>query len=210
MVMSNRTPKPPGQASIVRVLGEGVHSDLRAAYRELVDRAAEACARRAAVDPSFRAAILVSTQTISGIAHVSITDNGETFEADAFRALYQVVQTGRLGAIKRALATQEPRDVVGTFGASLMAAFIIADRITITCRAHDAAAAEGLKFTCDSRSYDLGPTTVARAGTTVQLRVRPDRQRLGTLETIREALAKHAAGVPYPIRIGADPTPINA
>lgn len=206
--MTRQSPKQPGQSSLVRVLGEGVHTDLRAAYRELVDRAADACARRAALDPGHRGTILVSTQTISGVAHVTIADNGETFEADAFRALYQVVQSGRVGAVKRALAQHDPADVVGAFGAALLAAFLIADRVTITSRAHDAGADEGLRFTCDSRSYQLEATTVPRPGTTVSLRVRADRQRLGTLETVREALAAHARTVAYPIRLGSDPTPL--
>jgi molecular chaperone HtpG len=209
--MPDRTPKQPGINSIARVLGERVHSDLTAAYRELVDRAADACARRAARDPSFRGSILVSTQTLGGINHAAITDNGETFEADAFRQLYDVIQRGRTGAVARALdEARDPSDVVGTFGAALMAAFLVADRITITSRAHEAAPAAGLVFACDSRSYELTPATVPRPGTVVQLRVRVDRQKFGSLEIIREALAKHALEIPFPIRIGADPTPINA
>ncbi len=205
-----RDEKPPGFASFARVLGEGVHADMRAAYRELVDRAADACARRASIDDRFTGSILVSTQTIGGVAHVSITDNGETFEADAFRELYTVIQSGRMGAIKRALATEPAHDVVGAYGAALMAAFLIADRIVITCRAHTAAPTEGLKFACDSRSYDLEPCSVARPGTVVQLRIRVDRQRLGKLDTIREALVEHARTVAFSVRIGADPDPINA
>lgn len=195
--------------SLARVLGERVHSDLTAGYRELVDRAADACARRAAHDPRFTGAILVSTQTLGGVAHASITDNGETFEADAFRELYQVIQRGRTGAVARALAERDPHDVVGTFGAALLAAFLVADRIAITSRAHDAAPREGLRFTCDSRSYQLAAAAVPRPGTTVQLRIRPDRQRFGALEAIRAALADHARAIPFAIRIGSDPTPIN-
>ncbi len=210
--MAVTPPKQPGHVSLARVLGEGVHTDPRAAYRELVDRAHDACARQLTVDPGFVPSILVSTQTIGGVMHVSITDNGEAFEADAFRELYQVIQTGRSGAVKRALATagaSNAHDVVGPFGAALLAAFLVADRIVILTRHHGTHVDDGIKFTCDSRAYQLAPTNLARAGTTVQLRVRKDRQRLGTIEVLREALLDHARTRPYPIRIGADPTPIN-
>lgn len=187
-----------GTTSLARHVGEGIYTDPRAAFRELVDRAADACARRLAIDPDHGPSILVSTQTIGGVAHVSVTDNGEAFEADAFRALYQVIQSGRLGAVKRALARDGAADVVGTFGASLLAAFLLADRIVITARHHGSAATEAVRFTCDSRTYQLEACTAARAGSTVQLRVRHHLQKLATIDAIRETLAD----VPYPIRIG--------
>ncbi|MCX5744631.1 MAG: hypothetical protein NT062_19245 [Proteobacteria bacterium] len=205
-------PKPPGHLSLARVLGEGVHGDPRVAYRELVDRAHEACALRLANDPACVPSILVSTQTIGGLAHVSVTDNGEAFEADAFRALYQVIQAGRLGAVKRKLASAGAagaHDVVGRFGSALLAAFMLANRVVITARRHDTPPDAALRFTCDSRTYQLEPTTSARPGTIVQLRIRATMQQVATVEVIRKALAAHALAIPFPVRIGADPVPIN-
>lgn len=209
--MSKKVPEPnPQFTSLARVVGEGANLDPRAAYRELVDRARDACARRLEIDPAHVPSILVSTQSLGGVAHVSVTDNGEAFEADAFRELYAVIQNGRLGAVKRKLAASaSPADVVGTFGAALLAAFLLADKIVITSRPHGADAEESTKFTCDSRNYTIAPTSSARAGTIVMMRVRPNMQKLGTLEMIREALATHGKTIAYPIRLGSDPVPIN-
>ena len=194
-------PKAPGFASLARVLGEGVHSDLtRRVSRARRSRRRCVRARAAHRSDRFVGSILVSTQTIGGVAHVSITDNGETFEADAFRELYTVIQQRphRRGQA-RARRGGEPSDVVGTFGAALMAAFLVADRITITSRAHDRGADRGR---CGSRA-----TAGATSSTPRSVRARPARScscacasiasDFGSLEVVREALAKHALEIPF-------------
>lgn len=189
-----------------------VADDPRNAYRGLVDRAHDACMRRlAANDPSYVPAILVSTHTVAGTAHISICDNGDPIVADDVRKLYELMRSGRSGAVHRALGEVDDAErVVGQLGAGLLAAVLLADQIQITTRGHAQPADAGTRYTCDSRTYDHVACRVPRAGSIVQLRVRPDLQAMANIDVVREALVPHAKLLELPIRVGNDPTPINA
>ena len=192
-----KTPDPmldaPHVSGVLRRFGEDLHEDPLVAYRSLVDRAHAACVRRASVASNYTAAILVGTQTIGGVAQVSICDNGEALEAFEVRRLYAAIRTGRAGAVGRAL----------------LASLLVADQITIQTRAHTAPAESGARYICNSRTYTAEPYRLARPGTLIQLRIRRDRQQLGTVDVVRGALVQHARSLALPIRVGADPNPIN-
>lgn len=188
-----------------------VADDARNAYRGLVDRAHDACMRLARQDPSYVPAILVSTHTVAGIAHISICDNGEPIVADDVRKLYELMRSGRTGAVHRALGESgDAERVVGQLGAGLLAAVLLADQIQITTRGHTQPAETGVRYTCDSRTYDHVTCRVPRPGSVVQLRVRPELQAMAHIDVVRETLVPHAKGLALPVRVGNDPKPINA
>lgn len=206
-----------GQASpfvsgVLQRLGGDLHEDPLVAYRSLVDRAHRACMERAALASNFTAAILVGTQTLGGVAHVAVCDNGEALAPFEIRTLYAAIRTGRAGAMRRALieAGADGADsIIGRFGVALLAAFLIADQITISTRSHAAPPDAGVRYSCNTRTYLAEPFRMARAGTIVQLRIRKEHEALGSLDVVRESLMAHARTLPLPIRVGADPNPIN-
>lgn len=203
----------PFASGILKRFGEELHEDPLVAYRALVDRAHAACLVRATVASNYSPAILVGTQTLGGIAHVSFADNGEALAASEVRTLYAAIRTGRAGAVRRALleAGADGADsILGRLGVAMLAAFLIADKVTVTTRGPFAAPADGARYVCTSRTYTAERANVPRAGTLVQLRVRPELQDLGTVDVVRGALIEHARGLSLPIRVGADLTPINA
>jgi molecular chaperone HtpG len=206
-------PGPPFVSGVLRRFGEDLHEDPLVAYRALVDRAHGACLRRATVASNFAAQILVTTQTTRGIAHVSICDNGEALAAAEVRTLYAAIRTGRAGAVRRALlaAGADGADsIIGRLGVALLAAFRISDQVTIATRSDLAPPDAGVRYTCNSRTYLAEPQRIPRAGTIVQLRIRPEHQALGAVEAVRDALVDHARTLRLPVRVGADPVPINA
>jgi HSP90 family molecular chaperone len=212
-----KTPDPtldaPHVSGVLRRFGEDLHEDPLVAYRSLVDRAHTACVRRASVASNYTAAILVGTQTIGGVAQVSICDNGEALEAFEVRRLYAAIRTGRAGAVGRALlasGVDGADSVIGPLGVALLASLLVADQITIQTRAHTAPADSGARYICNSRTYTAERYRLARPGTLIQLRIRRDRQQLGTVDVVRAALVQHARSLALPIRVGADPNPINS
>jgi molecular chaperone HtpG len=178
--------------------------DAFAAYRALVDRAQAACVKRQEETLAFAPAILVTTQTIGGVAHVSICDNGEALPPGEVRQLYSAIRTGRAGAVQRALiasGVDGAESIVGRLGVSLLSSFVIADRVTITTRAHTVRAEAGIRFVCDSRTYSAEPYRVARPGTIVQLRIRPEQAAMATPALVRDALEGYAQTLALPVRI---------
>ena len=205
--------RAPFVSGMLRRFGEDIHEDPLVAYRALVDRAHAACMRRGMIASNFSPSILVATQSLGGVNHVSVCDNGEALGATEVRMLYAAIRTGRAGAVRRALieAGADGADsLIGRLGVALLAAFLIADQVTIYTRSHLAPPDAGIRFICDSRTYLAEPQRIARAGTVVQLRIRRDHTELATLDAIRGALLDHTRKLPLPVRVGGDPTPINA
>jgi molecular chaperone HtpG len=204
---------PPFVSGVLRRFGEDIHEDPLVAYRALVDRAHGACMRRTMQANNFSASILVATQTLGGTSQVSICDNGEALAAAEVRTLYAAIRTGRAGAVRRALleAGADGADsIIGRLGVALLAAFLIADQVTISTRSHLGPPDAGIRFTCNSRTYLAEPLRIPRAGTIITLRVRRDHAERATVDAIRAALIDHARTLPLPIRVGPDLTPINS
>jgi len=180
------------------------HRHASTAYRALVDRAHGACVDRSHHAVAYSPAILVTTQTIGGVAHVSVCDNGDALGQLEVRRLYASIRTGRTGAVQRALVAggvDGAEAIVGRFGVALLAAFVIADRITITTRDHLAPPDGGIRHSCDSRSYRTEPYHVARPGTLVQLRIRGSHRELATPGAIEDALRDRASTLPVRINV---------
>jgi molecular chaperone HtpG len=200
-------------SGILHRFGKDLHDDPCNAFRLLVDRAHEACLKQRAARPAFVPAILVTSQSIGGVAQVSICDNGAPIDPNEVRTLYATSRSGRAGAVRRALSETgiEGADaVVGKFGVAMLAAFLVADQIVVATRSHDAAPEQGVRYICTSRTYHVEPYRMARPGTYVQLRIRHERSAIGEIDAVRNALRDHARFLELPIRVGSDPRPINA
>jgi HSP90 family molecular chaperone len=198
------SPHVPHLSGILRQIGHELDLDPEIAFCALVDRAHDACQRLLVQRPSFVPAILVGTQTIGGIAHVSICDNGAPLAPDEVRNVYSL---GRDGRAK--LAEGSGDVVVGRLGMALLAAFAISDQISISTRAHDQPPDGGMRFLCTSRAYHCEPYRLARPGTIIQLRLRRECQMFGDVTSVRDALLPHARTLALPVRVGTDPHPIN-
>ena len=220
--MTDGSPPPgsriPGAApffsGVLQRFGKELHQDDPLfAYRALLDRAHDACLRRRAIEPSYTPALLVGMQAFSGTSHVSFCDNGVVLEPDDVRQLYATIRQGRSGAVQRALiagGVDGADDVVGQLGVALLAAFVISDQVAIMTRGHDHPPESGIRYLCNSRTYSSEPHRIARPGTVIQLRIRPEQKHLGETAAVRAALLEHARLLELPVRVGADPKPINA
>jgi HSP90 family molecular chaperone len=194
----------PFVSGVLRRFAVELKVDPFVAYRAFVDRAHEACVVRKQNAFAFAPAILVTTQTIGGIAHVSICDNGEAIAAGDVRQLYRSIQTGRAGAVQRAIAAsgvEHADEIVGQVGVALLAAFGISDQVTIATRAHAVRPEAGIRFVCNSRSYCAEPHRLARPGTVVQMRIRPEYQSAAAVDVLRTVLGEHAQTLTLPVHI---------
>jgi molecular chaperone HtpG len=194
----------PFVSGVLRRFAVELKVDPAVAYRAFVDRAHEACVTRKGIAYAYSPAILVTTQTIGGIAHVSICDNGEAIHGSEISRVYGAIHSGRAGAVQRALAAsgvEHADEVVGRVGVALMAAFVIADRVTIATRAHTVRPEAGIRFVCTSKAYSVEPHRLARPGTVVQLRVRPEYQAAAAVEVVREVLGDHARSLTLPVHV---------
>lgn len=194
----------PFVSGVLRRIATEIGVDPYFAYRAFVDRAHAACVSRLAEASSFTAAILVTTQTIGGIGHVSICDNGDALGPGEVRVLYDAIRTGRAGTVQRALiatGVDGAHTVVGRLGSALLAAFSIADQVTIATRSHVVRPEAGIRFTCTSQTYGAVPYRMARPGTNIQLRIRPEFQALASVVAVRDALIEHARGLSLPVQI---------
>ncbi|HEU0035705.1 MAG TPA: hypothetical protein VFQ53_34070 [Kofleriaceae bacterium] len=204
----------PFVSGVLRRFGADLHEeDPQFAYRALVDFAHDACMRRAHREPDYAPAILVGTQMLGGVAHVSVADNGEPVAAESVRQLYATIRSGRSGAVRRALVAggrDGAEAIVGALGDALLAAFLIADQVTIATRATEQPPDAGARYTCNSRTYTTTACRMARPGTIIQLRIRSEHRPLATVDAVRDALVEHARTLALPVRVGSDPTPINA
>jgi HSP90 family molecular chaperone len=194
----------PFVSGVLRRFAVELEVDPFVAYRAFVDRAHEACVARQQHAFAFSPAILVTTQTIGGIAHVSICDNGDAIAAGDVRQLYRAIQTGRAGAVQRALAAsgvERADEIVGRVGVALLAAFVISDQVTIATRAHAVRAEAGIRFVCNSKSYGAEPHRLARPGTVVQMRIRPEYQAGACAGVVRGVIEEHARTLTLPVHI---------
>lgn len=194
----------PFVSGVLRRFAVELEVDPFVAYRAFVDRAHDACVTRRQLAYAYSPAILVTTQTIGGVAYVSICDNGEPIHGSEVSQVYHAIQSGRAGAVGRALAAsgaQRADDVVGRVGAALLSAFVIADQVTIATRAHTVRPEAGVRFACNSRTYSAEPHRMARPGTVVQLRMRPEYQSAATVDVVREVLGEHARGLTLPVQV---------
>jgi molecular chaperone HtpG len=194
----------PFVSGVLRRFAIELKVDPFVAYRAFVDRAHAACVARKANAFAFAPAILVTTQTIGGIAHVSICDNGDSVQVGAVRQLYRAIQTGRAGAVQRAIAAsgvERADTIVGQVGVALLAAFVIADQVTIATRAHAVRPEAGIQFACNSKSYWAEPHRLARPGTVVQMRIRPEFQAAAAVDVVRRVIEEHAQSLTLPVHI---------
>jgi molecular chaperone HtpG len=210
---SSVPPIAPNVSGVLRRFGEDLHDDPQTAFRALVDRAHEACMKRLLEATGFSPAILVTSQSIGGVAQVAICDNGAALDPNEVRTLYATSRSGRAGAVRRALSetgVERADTVVGRFGVAMLAAFLVADQIVIATRAHELPPEAGARYTCTSRNYRVEPLRMARPGTIIELRIRPERAAIAEIGAVRDALRDHTRELELPIRVGADPRPINA
>lgn len=193
-------------SGILQRFGHDLHADPSVVFAALVARSHASCEARAALEPSYVPAILVTTHSASGRTILSVCDNGAPLPSDDVKLLYAALRTGRVGSLRRALTnTDEATERVGKVGVALLAAFVLADQVGVVTRGVEPG---GTRYLCNSRTYVAEPYAVPRPGTTVQLRMRPEA--VTDLASVRAALLPHAQTVATPIRVGSDTRPINS
>lgn len=100
--------------------------------------------------------------------------------------------------------------LIGQFGVGFYAAFIVADRVTLTTRRAGLPAAEGVRWSSEGKGgYTLEPVERAERGTTIVLHLREGEDELLSEYRLRSIIKRYSDHIGRPILLGDDDTPVN-
>lgn len=205
---------------LLRLLGGHLYSDPLVAYRELVQNAHDSCTRRRVAlehsgrQDTYEPAIRIRCFEDGGREFVTVADNGDGMTADEVERFLATIGRGgtsELRDILRQAGAAAALDLIGQFGVGLLAAFLVADRVEVFSRKHDAPEGAGVRWVCEGQqTYRLERCRLTAGGTVVRLRVRSDASELGRPSVVKEAVHRYARYLGVPIRVGAEPRAVNA
>ena len=203
------------QAEIAQLLDIVIHSlytDKEIFVRELISNAADALEKvkflqasgTEVVDPEAPLAITITTdeaaKTIAftdagvGMTHGELIDNLGTIAHSGSRAFLEQLKANQ--------ASQGSANLIGQFGVGFYAAFMAADKVTVTTRSCKAGE-EGWKWESDGKTgYEIEPAADLPRGTTILLHLRDEE--FAKAIRIREIIKRYSNFVPFPIALNGE------
>jgi molecular chaperone HtpG len=133
---------------------------------------------------------------------ISVSDNGIGMSrAEVIDNIGTIAKSGTREFLQ-ALTGDQRRDaaLIGQFGVGFYAAFIVAERVTLTSRRAGLPAGEGVRWESDGRGeYTLEPVAVPSRGTTVTLHLRDGEDELLNGYRLRSIIQKYSDHISLPI-----------
>lgn len=212
-------PKPPSRAeagvfhvdfqSLIRVLGENLYANPKAAVRELIQNASDSLVRRQANGHSFPPAIQVTAQHDERL--LIFEDNGAGMKKDDVIQYLASIGGGLTRKERARLSTENPaaaKMLIGQFGIGFLSAFVVADRVIV-----DTLSIEGglpVRWICEGTAeYQIAQGDRAEPGTRVTLQLKSAHFDLLEEETLRNAIVRYADFIAFPIYLNGGPNPVN-
>lgn len=194
--------------SLIKVLGENLYANPKAAVRELIQNASDSCVRRGVVQP-FAPAIHIKSDREQRL--LTVDDNGAGMvQEEVIRYLASIGGGGTREARKR-LSTSDQRAanmLIGQFGIGFLSTFVVADRVIVdTCSINGSIP---VNWVCEgSAEYQIGLGERAEPGTRVTLFLKQAHYDLLDEETLHSAIVRYADFIAYPIYLNGSPKPVN-
>jgi molecular chaperone HtpG len=194
--------------NLIKVLGQNLYANPKAAVRELIQNASDSCVRRREAE-DFQPAIQV-------IAHpeerlLIFDDNGSGMSKDEVVQDLASIGGGRTRRVRQWLETSNPaaaRMLIGQFGIGFLSAFVIADKVVV-----DTFSVGGglpVRWICEGTSrYQIMPGDRSEPGTRVTLHLKPAHYDLLEEEVLRETIIRYADFIAFPIYLNHSPQPVN-
>ena len=205
--------KHPFQAEIAQLLDIVIHSlytDKEIFVRELISNAADASEKlpffqtsgKEVTEPDAPLAISIvtdeATKTIAftdagvGMTRGELIDNLGTIAHSGSKAFLEQLKANQGGAA----------NLIGQFGVGFYAAFMAADKVTVTTRSCEPGE-EGWKWESDGKTgYEIEPATDLKRGTTILLHLKEEE--FAKADRIREIIQRYSNFVPYPITLNGE------
>jgi molecular chaperone HtpG len=188
---------PVALDSVARRLGSRLHPEPDVFVREILQSAYEAILERRRRDrhaPTARILLTVTGKTLL------VEDNGAGMTEDDLHArLSLLARTATLESASSLQTYREAITMLGSFGLTLLASFVVASRVVVDSRAQDAPA---VRWTSDGgRSYQLEPGSRAEVGSTITLEMEPGEAGWLHPGRLRQIVAKYADLLPVPVYV---------
>lgn len=194
--------------SLIKVLGENLYANPKAAIRELIQNANDSCVRRRAVEP-FLPGIHITAHRDE--RQLIVEDNGSGMvEADVIRYLASI-GGGRTRIERQRLQTSDQQSaqmLIGQFGIGFLSSFVVADRVVVDTCAFDHKVP--VLWDCSGTAeYQIGLGQRQEPGTQVTLFLKQAHYDLVDENILQEAIVRYADFIAFPIYLNGSGQPAN-
>jgi HSP90 family molecular chaperone len=194
---------------LVRLLARHLYPEPDVFVRELIQNAHDGIVRRHRVDS--RADGRIDVDIDREARTVSIRDNGLGMDRQDIREFLSVIGSTGTGTTRRHLAVTDPataRALIGQFGIGALAAFVVADRVSVQTRRIDEQS--GWQWeNAGTSECTLRAHARELPGTTVTVQIAPDYHYMLDDAWVRAAIVRYCDFVAVPIHVGGT-GPVNA
>lgn len=193
---------------LIKVLGQNLYANPKAAVRELIQNASDSCVRRQEVEP-FQPAIQVDAHPEERI--LIFEDNGSGMSRDEVVQDLASIGGGRTRRVRQWLETSNPaaaKMLIGQFGIGFLSAFVIADRVEVDTLSIDGGLP--VRWVCEGTArYQITTGDRDEPGTRVTLHLKPAHYDLLEEDVLRETIIRYADFIAFPIYLNGSPQPVN-
>jgi len=200
------------QAEIAQLLDIVIHSlytDKEIFVRELISNAADASEKLKFLQTSGTevvesdAPLGISIVTDEAAKTVTFTDTGIGMtHGELIDNLGTIAHSGSRAFLEQLKANKDNANLIGQFGVGFYAAFMAADKVTVTTRSCKPGE-EGWKWESDGKTgYEIESAADLPRGTTVMLHLKDDE--FAKADRIREVVKRYSNFVPFPITINGE------
>jgi len=205
--------KHPFQAEIAQLLDIVIHSlytDKEIFVRELISNAADASEKLKFFQTSGKevtepdAPLAISIVTDEAAKTIAFTDAGVGMtRGELIDNLGTIAHSGSKAFLEQLKANQGgAANLIGQFGVGFYAAFMAADKVTVTTRSYQPGE-EGWKWESDGKTgYEIEPAADLKRGTTILLHLKEEE--FAKADRIREIIQRYSNFVPYPITLNGE------
>jgi len=195
--------------SLIKVLGENLYANPKAAVRELIQNASDSCVRRRAAGHPFEPMIQVTAQKDERV--LVFEDNGAGMARNEVVQYLASIGGGLTRKERARLSTENPnaaKMLIGQFGIGFLSAFVVAERVVV-----DTLSIEGglpVRWVCEGTAeYQISQGDRREPGTRVTLHLKGAHFDLLEEETLRNAIVRYADFIAFPIYLNGGPNPVN-
>jgi len=195
-------------AQVLHLVTHSLYSHKEIFLRELVSNASDACDKlrfEAIAHPEWLAddAELRIEITLDREARtLSVHDSGIGMSRDEIIANLGTIASSGTRRYLESLSAEKKADanLIGQFGVGFYAAFVVADRVSVTSRR--AGSEEGVRWESTGQGeYTLEDVDLARRGTTVTLHLKPDEDEFLDGWKLRSLISRYSEHIAFPIRM---------
>ena len=202
---------------LLDILIHSLYKEREVFIRELLSNASDALNRvhyemltdHQVLDPGVELCILITVDKEKRLLTIRDTGIGMTRD-EIVENLGTIAQSG---ARKFLEASKEKNGdlarVIGQFGVGFYSVFMAAESVRVTSRSYRPRARAVTWYATGEDRFEVGPATMAKRGTVVEVKLKEDAAEFAEEYRIKEIIRKHSDYIGFPIYIGDSKEPVN-